>query len=131
MDTPLRVLVVEDSPDCAESTAVLLRLCGHEVEVAPDGASAVAAVWRRRPDVVLLDIGLPDMSGYEVASRLHALRLAQPPLLVAVTAHGREKDRLASRYVGIELHLVKPVDPAELEGLLERLRELVAGGALS
>src|SRR5262245_37663953 len=127
MDTPLRVLVVEDWPDCAESTAVLLRLCGHDVEVAPDGASAIESAWRRPPDVVLLDIGLPDMSGYEVASRLHALRLAPPPLLVALTALGREKDRLVSRYVGIEVHLVKPVDPDELEGLLGRLRELVVG----
>jgi DNA-binding response OmpR family regulator len=129
MDTPLRVLVVEDWPDCAESTAVLLRLCGHDVEVAPDGASAVAAVWRRPPDLVLLDIGLPDMSGYDVASRLHAMRLARPPLLVAVTSHGQDADRLASRYMGIDLHLVKPVDPAELAGVLEQVREFVADRA--
>ena len=126
MAAPLRVLVVEDRADCAASTALLLRLCGHEVEVAPDGASAVEAAWRRHPDVVLLDLGLPDMTGHEVAGRLHALQLPRPPLLVTVTGHAWESDRLASRPAGIDLHLVKPVDPRELETLLEKVRGLLA-----
>jgi CheY-like chemotaxis protein len=124
----LRVLVVEDSTACAESTAVLLRLYGHDVEVAPDGAAAVESAWRRPPDVVFLDIGLPDMTGHDVARRIHALRLPRPPLLVAVTARGEEADHLASRYAGIELHLVKPVGPEELRRLLERVSAFLASG---
>jgi DNA-binding response OmpR family regulator len=128
MPDALRVLVVEDSPDCAESTAVLLRLHGHDVEVAPDGLAAVESAWRRPPDVVLLDIGLPGMSGHEVAQRLHALRLARPPLLVAVTSRGLESDRLASRYANIDLHLVKPVEPDELARLLGQVEALLGSG---
>jgi DNA-binding response OmpR family regulator len=127
----LRVLVVEDSADCAESTALLLRLYGHDVEVAPDGHAAVESAWRRPPDVVLLDIGLPDISGHEVAQRLHALRLPRPPLLVAVTSRGLDSDRLASRYANIDLHLVKPVEPDELERLLGQVEALHPGGVLS
>jgi CheY-like chemotaxis protein len=126
--TGLRVLMVEDSRGCAESTAALLALWGHEVEVAADGAAAVAAAWRRPPDVVLLDLGLPDMGGHEVARRLHALRLARPPFLVAMTAHGDDADRLASRYAGLDLHLVKPVEPAELERVLQQVQASLAGG---
>jgi two-component system, OmpR family, response regulator len=124
----LRVLVVEDSPACAESTAMLLRLFGHEALVARDGAAALALAAAGPPDVVLLDIGLPGMSGHEVARLLRAMRPPRPPLLVALTARGEESDRLASRDAGIALHLVKPVEPAELERLLERVRDSHASG---
>jgi DNA-binding response OmpR family regulator len=127
----LRVLVVEDDPDCAEITALLLGAWGHDAEVARDGAGALEAARRGPPDVVLLDLGLPDMSGLEVARRLREQRPASPPLLVAVTGLGRESDRLASRRAGAHLHLVKPVEPAELRGLLERVRAFAARGVLS
>src|SRR5258708_7691026 len=92
----LYVLVVEDNRDCADSTALLLRLAGHEAEVAPDGASALRAAAARQPDVVLLDLGLPDMTGWEVARRLKALAGRKGPFIVAVTGWSGEKDRLRS-----------------------------------
>jgi CheY-like chemotaxis protein len=116
----LRVLVVEDSPACAESTAMLLRLFGHEALVARDGATALALAAAGPHDVVLLDLGLPDMTGHEVARRLRALLLPRLPLLVAVTSRCQESDHLESRAAGIELHLVKPVDPTRLLQAVEQ-----------
>jgi DNA-binding response OmpR family regulator len=96
--------------------------------VAGDGRAALEAAWRRPPDVVLLDIGLPDMHGYEVARRLHEQH-SRPPLVVAVTGRGDEEDRLASRYAGIDLHMVKPVSPGQLERVLRQMKELLADAA--
>jgi len=119
MPDALRVLLVEDEPDCAWSLAALVRTWGHQAEVAGDGRAALGASWRRPPDVVLLDIGLPDMYGYEVARRLREQQHSRPPLVVAVTGRGGEEGRLASRYAGIDLHMVKPVSPVALRALLE------------
>jgi two-component system CheB/CheR fusion protein len=126
---PLRVLVVDDNVDGAESLAMLLRLGeGHEARVAHDGPAALAAAGEFRPDVVLLDIGLPGgMDGYEVARRLAATDEGKNVLLVALTGFGREEDRRHSREVGIEAHLVKPVD---VDRLRELLRERQRGGNL-
>jgi CheY-like chemotaxis protein len=121
----MRVLVVEDHPRQAESIAQLLRQAGHDAEVAADGPSAAAAAEARPPDVVLLDIGLPGMDGWQLARRLKNLHGPKPPLIVAVTGYDGEEDRRRSREAGIDLHLTKPVDVAGLEALLARFRSVI------
>ena len=123
---PLRVLVVEDDTGTARTWARLLGSLGHEVEVAADGPAAVRAAEARPPDVVLLDIGLPGMSGYEVARRLRQLPSNSRPLLVAVTGFGEPADRLHSYEVGIDLHLVKPVEVEELRTFLDHFEAVRA-----
>jgi CheY-like chemotaxis protein len=126
MDTkPMRVLVVEDDPDTALSLSTLLRMDGYEVEIASDGETAVAAAQMSYPDVVLLDIGLPRMNGYEVARRIMEQPAPKRPLLVAVTAYGDKQARRRSQEVGIDLHLVKPVEPDALERLLLRFHRVI------
>jgi two-component system CheB/CheR fusion protein len=115
---PLRVLVVEDSADTGESLAMLLRLYGHEVEVARDGATARQAAGRLTPAVLLIDIGLPKEDGYAVAKCLRGA-MRSKPLLVAITGYGQEQDHQRSRAEGFDHHLVKPVEPDELKHLLE------------
>jgi PAS domain S-box-containing protein len=117
-----RILVVDDNVDAANSLArVLRKLDGHEVAIAHDGPSALAAAEAFRPEIVLLDIGMPGMTGYEVAERLRANPEFAGVLLVALTGWGQESDRHQSRAAGFDHHLVKPVD-------LEALRELIHGG---
>lgn len=125
---PLSVLVVDDSPDTAESEVDLLSISGHRVRVALDGEEALRCVDAERPDVVLLDIRMPGLDGHSVA-RLIRERCAgrgKQPIIVAVTGCDREADRRHSADAGFDLHLVKPVDPALLVGLLERFRRLLA-----
>ncbi|MCU0621674.1 MAG: ATP-binding protein [Gemmatimonadales bacterium] len=118
--TGLRVLVVDDNVDAADSLATLLGLRGHAVSVAHDGHEALARALADRPDVVLLDIGLPGMNGYEVATVLRQ----QPgggPVLVAVTGYGQGADARRAAEAGFDRHLVKPVDAAELDRVLTTL----------
>jgi CheY-like chemotaxis protein len=122
----LRVLVVEDHLDSAEALAFSFRADGHEVAVATDGFSALEAVRAERPDVVFLDITLPDIDGYEVARGIQEQSDGKRPLLIALTGHGDEKSLRLSREAGIDLHLVKPVTRAMLHGLLRRF-QAVAG----
>jgi len=110
-----RVLVVDDNVDSAEMIAALVSRWGHRTEQAHDGPSALKMAADFRPDVVLLDIGLPDMDGYEVARRLRATSGAPQPRIIAVSGYGREGDRLKSAAAGFDAHLVKPVDLAALE----------------
>jgi CheY-like chemotaxis protein len=121
----LQVLVVEDDADSAQSMALLLRISGHEVRVALDGPTAIQMASDCVPDVILLDIGLPGMNGYETAQRVAQCCAWRRPLIVAVTGFGQETDRQHSAEAGIDLHLVKPVDPAYLQTLLKRFREIV------
>jgi CheY-like chemotaxis protein len=116
----LKVLVVEDHEDTAFTFAILFGLYGYEAEVASDGPSALRAVQASPPDVVLLDIGLPKMDGWEVARQIHEQTGCTRPLLVAISGYGTEADQRRSQEVGIDLHLVKPVDPEELRDLLKR-----------
>jgi signal transduction histidine kinase len=131
-DTCRRILVVDDSRDAAESLAILLRLTGHDVRTAHDGPEALEAARSFEPEVVLLDIGLPGMSGYEVARRLREQAGTDPPHLVALTGYSQEEDRQRSREAGFDLHLVKPVDPSALRDLLSfpspLRQEVVRGG---
>jgi len=121
----LRLLIVEDHADTSASMELLLSLNGFEVQTAPDGPTALEAARDFHPEVVLLDIGLPGMNGYEVARRLRAEYLAQPPFLVAITGYGQAEDRLRSERAGIDLHLLKPTDPEQLIGLLQRFQQVV------
>jgi CheY-like chemotaxis protein len=114
-----RILVVDDNIDAAVSLSQLLTLLhGQEVRVAHDGPSALQAAEEFRPEVVLLDIGLPGMSGHEVASSLRQRSWSDGSVLVAVTGWGQEQDRLESRRAGFDYHLVKPVDPEAIRDLL-------------
>jgi PAS domain S-box-containing protein len=115
---PLRVLVVDDNVDAARSLTMLLQAYGHEVRATHSGAEAVRAAAEFFPRVVFLDIGLPGMDGHEVARHLRAQPGGDEVLLVALTGYGQEEDRRRSREAGCDRHLVKPVDPEELEQLL-------------
>jgi PAS domain S-box-containing protein len=113
-----RIVVVDDNVDAAESLALVLRLAGHDVRVAHDGPTALAAVDADPPDLVFLDIGMPVMNGYEVARRLRQRPGRESLLLVAMTGWGQEEDRRLSREAGFDHHLVKPADPEALQRLL-------------
>jgi CheY-like chemotaxis protein len=115
---PLRILIIEDEPDTANSMSLLLKPHGHEVALACDGLSGVELAARNQPDVVLLDIGLPGLSGYEVATRIRQ----QPgtrPFIIAITGYGDTTSRDRSTEAEIDLHLVKPISPDELLRLLQ------------
>jgi PAS domain S-box-containing protein len=116
-----RVLIVDDNVDTAESLAMLLRFYGHEVWAAHTGPKALEVARAEQPDVVLLDIGLPGMDGYEVARLLRQQEELGDMRLVAMTGYGQEKDRQRSDATGFDYHLVKPVDPAKLQDLLAEL----------
>ena len=124
----LRVLVVEDDADLAADLAAWLGRLGHEVRVAPDGPAALRAAEVTRPDVVLLDISLPGMDGYEVAERVHeelAPAMPKAPLMIAVTGRAGEEDLRRSGEAGIDLHLAKPVDPVLLSRVLQRFQNII------
>lgn len=113
-----RVLIVDDNVDAAVSLRLLLTSLGHEAAAVYDGTQALAAAVEFRPDVVLLDIGLPGIDGYEVARRLRAQKLNPDLQIIAVTGWGQESDRQKSHDAGFDLHLVKPVNQAELSQIL-------------
>jgi CheY-like chemotaxis protein len=118
---PRRVLVVDDNADAGESLGALLQSMGCESLVIDGGEHALRAARAWRPDVVLLDIGMPGMDGYEVARRLRAEKLDPMPVIVALTGWGQEVDKQRTREAGFDLHLVKPVELDELQRAL-RLR---------
>lgn len=115
------VLLVEDADGVREAVAELLTLQGHRVEAVATGAEALARAEASVPEVALIDLGLPDLDGLEVARRLRA-RHGAGPFLVALTGAARESDRRAALEAGFDLHLAKPVDPAALERLVARGR---------
>lgn len=124
-----RVLVVDDNRDAAESLAMLLQMVGHDVRVAGDGPTALATAAEFRPDLVLLDIGLPGMSGYEVAGRLRAVCSKDRLVIAAVTGYGQDEDRLRAHAAGFDHHLTKPVDFARLQSVIEGLPAEKSRGA--
>ncbi len=117
---PRRVLVVDDNADAALTLQMLLRSLGHQTHVVHDGHAALEAARLFRPEVVLLDIGMPGLDGYEVARRLRAMKGERPLRIVAVTGWGTEADRRRSQEAGFDLHLVKPLDTEELAQALGR-----------
>jgi PAS domain S-box-containing protein len=114
----LSVLVVDDNLDSARTLAMLLRLWGHEVYLASDGPSALKLADAYQPDVVLLDIGLPEMDGYEVAQELRKRPGMAKALLIALTGYGQEEDKRRSQQAGFNKHLVKPIDPDVVQKLI-------------
>ncbi len=113
-DAPLRVLVVDDNHDSAETLSLLLQMLNHDVTSAHDGEEALQMANELEPDVVLLDIGLPKMDGYEVARRIRREPWGGGAMLVAITGWGQAEDKDLSRQAGFDHHLVKPVDPDAL-----------------
>jgi CheY-like chemotaxis protein len=113
-----RVLVADDNRDAADSIAILLELSGHEVRVAHDGRTALSLAQVFRPDVSLLDIGMPDLSGYEVAQALRRESWGAKIRLIALTGWGQEDDRRQAQEAGFDHHLTKPIDPETLELVL-------------
>ena len=113
-----RIVLADDNLDAAASLGMLLELLGHDVKTANDGFEALNAVESSRPELVLLDIGMPRMSGYEVAQRIREQSWGQEMVLIALTGWGQEEDKRRSFEAGFDHHLTKPVDPAELEKLV-------------
>jgi CheY-like chemotaxis protein len=124
---PLRVAIIEDSPDTAESLSLLLDLLGYTVSIAHSGARGIEVVREVRPDVVLCDIGLPGMDGFEVARQLKADPTTAGSHLVAITGYDQEEDRQRATAAGFEHHLVKPVDPDRLFELLANYARRTGG----
>jgi CheY-like chemotaxis protein len=115
---PLRVLVVDDSVDSAESMAIILEMSGYEVRKAHNGPEALHMASDYRPDVVLMDIGMPGMSGHEVAQKMRETSATRDIILIAMTGYGRQVDREQSRAAGFDHHLVKPLDFEKLNEVL-------------
>ena len=119
---PRRVLIVDDNEDAANSLAMILELGGHETASVYTAVDALQRAAAFRPDVVLLDIGLPGMDGYEVAQKIRELPGLRDIRLVAVTGYGRSDDRRRARDAGFDDHLTKPVEYALLERTLAGIR---------
>jgi CheY-like chemotaxis protein len=116
------VLIADDNRDSAETLADLLRMEGHAVTAVHDGPGSLAAFEDFRPDIVLLDIGMPGLDGYEVARRMRASRFSKDTRLIAITGWGQEHDRERAFSAGFDYHLTKPVDPRRLSELLQSFR---------
>jgi len=125
----LRILVIEDNDDGREMLRTMLELHGHEVRVASTGVEGIAEARRWRADVVLLDVGLPDLDGYEVARRLHAERETAHAKLVAITGYGQAEDEQRAYRAGIDVHVTKPVEPQELLRILAEVTRTPQGAA--
>lgn len=125
---PRRILIVDDNRDAADSLATLMEIMGHQTRVAHDGAQALNAVTDFDPDIAVLDIGLPDISGYELAPRVRAAMRTPTPIVLALTGWGQERDRKRSLEAGFDAHLVKPVDMTLLQKILEDGPASVSGG---
>jgi DNA-binding response OmpR family regulator len=113
-----RILVVDDSPDSADSLAAVLALTGHEAHTAHDGEHAISQAEKLRPQVILLDIGLPRLNGYETCRWIREQEWGKGMVIIALTGWGQDEDRRLSTQAGFDGHLVKPVDHAALNRLL-------------
>jgi CheY-like chemotaxis protein len=124
---PRRILVVDDNTDAASSLAMLLKISGNEALTANEGLEALEVAEAFRPDVVLLDIGMPQVDGLEVCRRIRAQPWGRDLLMIALTGWGQEEDRRRSKDVGFDYHLVKPVDYPTLTKLLAERGEEAVG----
>lgn len=115
-----RILVVDDSVDSADSLALLLRMLGHTTMAAHDGEAALQAMTAFHPEIVLLDIGLPRLNGYEVARRLREMPGGKSLLLIALTGYGQDEDRRRSVEAGFDYHLTKPLDLTSFQVILRQ-----------
>jgi CheY-like chemotaxis protein len=116
-----RVLVADDNRDAAESLGLVLRFMGYEVSIAYGGAEALEVGARERPRAAIIDIGMPGMSGHEVARRMRREAWGRNAILVALTGWGQDTDKQAARAAGFDDHLTKPVDPDDVEAVLSKL----------
>ena len=116
-----RILIADDLKDSADSLAILLSMSGHETQTAYDGEEAIRKANRLKPDIALLDIGMPKLNGYDLCKRIRAEEWGRHTFLVAVTGWGQEGDRRRAKEAGFDHHLVKPVDPAALMRLMATL----------
>ena len=116
-----RILVVDDNEDSAVGLSIMLKIMGHDTRAAFDGASAVEVAQTYRPNVMLLDIGLPKMNGYDVCRRIRTQPWGGDMVLIAVTGWGQDEDKRKSKEAGFNFHMVKPIDPDALEKLLAGL----------
>jgi CheY-like chemotaxis protein len=116
-----RILLVDDNIDATDTFATVLGLLGHKVQTAYSGEAALVRAREFQPGIVLLDIGLPEMDGYEVARRLRQQAQTKDAWLIAMTGYGQDTDRSRSQEAGFDYHLVKPVDAEELEQLIIKL----------
>ncbi|HSV45247.1 MAG TPA: response regulator, partial [Ramlibacter sp.] len=117
----LRVMVVDDNADAAQTLAMLIRSMGHQASVVLDSHQALLQGESERPEVFVLDIGLPDMNGHELARRLRAQPATASAVLIAITGYGQEQDRDEALQAGFDHHFVKPVDRGLLEALLAQV----------
>ena len=119
-DQPLRILVVDDNADAAESLALLLEMHGHQAQTAGDATTALDAAGQLTPELIFLDIGLPGIDGYELGRRLRTLPALAAARIVALSGHGTADDRRRSREAGFAAHLQKPIDLGELPAIIAR-----------
>jgi CheY-like chemotaxis protein/two-component sensor histidine kinase len=117
-----RILVADDNPDSADTLSMLLTLTGNEVLTASDGLQAVDVAAAFRPDVILLDIGMPKLNGYESCRRIRQQPWGEQPVIIAITGWGQDDDKRRSQEAGFNYHIVKPIDPDALEKLLAGLQ---------
>jgi len=115
-----RILIADDNRDAADTLAEILRMEGHEVRLAHDGPAALAAFAAFHPDVMLLDIGMPGLSGYEVARKVRETDPASDMILIAITGWGQENDKEQALSAGFDYHLTKPVDLQRMSELIQR-----------
>jgi CheY-like chemotaxis protein len=116
-----RILVVDDNHDAADTLAMMLKLTGNQVHTCYDGISAVAAAGTFNPMVILLDIGMPDVNGYETCRMIREKPWGEPIIIIALTGYGLEEDIRKSKEAGFNAHLLKPVDLNELVSALDKL----------
>jgi PAS domain S-box-containing protein len=124
-----RILVADDNRDAAESLALVLRFSGYEVSIAFDGTEALEIAARDRPRAAIIDIGMPGMSGHEVARRMRLEAWGRNSILIALTGWGQEQDKQAAKAAGFDAHLTKPVDPDDVERTLDKLLVATPGEA--
>jgi len=117
-----RILIADDNRDFALSLAMMLKLTGNVTRTAHDGLEAIEAAAAFRPDVILLDIGMPKLNGYDAARRIRSESWGKDVVMVAITGWGQDENRRQSQEAGFDHHLVKPVEPATLEKLLADLK---------
>jgi CheY-like chemotaxis protein len=118
-NTPRRIVVADDNEDSAQSFALLLSFSGHEVRIAHDGEQALDTMREFRPDVAFLDIGMPRLSGYQVAEMVRAEPWGREMKLIAVTGWGQADDKVRAQSAGFDQHLVKPIDSTDIDRLLD------------
>jgi CheY-like chemotaxis protein len=127
----MRVLVVDDSPDNLELLSMAMTMWGHEAVVLQDSTLALSTAVEFLPQVVFLDLGMPDVDGWEIARQLRQHTALAGTFLVALTGYGREEDQAKSQAAGFDLHLLKPVDLEEIETILKKLSQSGSGEPVS